>query len=246
MVMSFTLVVRSLTDASYDLPPDRHTTHKFFGTFFRTWPVHVHEASAWCVLRRRLIDIMRRTACSALVSPPTAVTAASHEHTADAWASVRQEEEMRVLTGMALVATLAIGPGPAAEARTAATDDPPPEDWKKLTSLRVLPEHPHQNDIVRIFAHCPVTADHAIIGSTAFALKGSRRLYREVGLGLSDRGLGRRAAGISYYALLGHHEVRMTCVKVTIDPRTRFRKIQVISRCTVPLTVRRFRLSQFS
>jgi hypothetical protein len=192
---------------------------------------------------------MRRTACSAPVSPPTAVIAAPHEHTADAWASVRQEEEMRVLTGMALVAALAalaMGPGPAAEARTAVTDDPPPEDWKKLTSLRVLPEHPHQNDIVRIFAHCPVTANHAIIGSTAFALKGSRRLYREVGLGLSDRGLGRRAASISYYALLGHHEVRMTCVKVTIDPETRYRKIQVISRCTAPLTVRRFRLSQFS
>ncbi|MGN9783045.1 hypothetical protein ACTMTF_16555 [Nonomuraea sp. ZG12] len=155
---------------------------------------------------------------------------------------------MRALMGMALVAALAMGSGPAAEARTepAATDDPPPKDWKKLTSLRVLPEAPRQNNIVRIFAHCPVTANHAIIGSTAFALKGSRRLYREVGLGLSDRGLGRRGAVISYYALLGHHEVRMTCVKVTIDPKTRFRKIREISRCTVPLTVRRFRLGQFT
>ncbi|GGO77598.1 hypothetical protein [Nonomuraea cavernae] len=152
---------------------------------------------------------------------------------------------MRVLMGMALVAALAMGP--AADARTApaTSDDSPPKDWKKVTSLRVLPELPRQNDVVRIFVHCPTTANHAIIGSTAFALKGSRRFYREVGLGLSDRGLGRRAVIISYYTLLGDHDVRLKCVKVTINQKTRLRKIRLISRCTVPLTVRRFRLARF-
>ncbi|MEU8250254.1 hypothetical protein [Nonomuraea sp. NPDC048916] len=154
---------------------------------------------------------------------------------------------MRAFLGMALVAALVMGPGQAAGARTdpPTTDDQPKDDWKKLTSLRVLPEWPRQNDVVRIFVHCPTEANHAIIGSTAFTLKGSWRLYREVGLGLSDRGLGRRSVIISYYALPGHHQVRMKCVKVTINHKTRIRKIRVISRCTVPLTVRRFSLSRF-
>ncbi|MER5318255.1 hypothetical protein [Streptosporangium roseum] len=120
-----------------------------------------------------------------------------------------------------------------------------PDGWKKRTSLRVLPQWPRQNNNVRILAHCPTTANHAVIGSTAFTLKGSTRLYREVGLGLSDRGLGRRAVSISYYALPGYHEVCMKCVKVTIDQKTRIRKIRVISRYSVPLQVRRFRIAQF-
>ncbi|MFC7647151.1 hypothetical protein ACFQX6_46470 [Streptosporangium lutulentum] len=69
-----------------------------------------------------------------------------------------------------------------------------PPELKNVTSLRVLPWNPRQNNNVRIFVHCPPTSNHAIIGSTAFNLKGSRRIYREVGLGLSDRGLGRRSA----------------------------------------------------
>lgn len=131
------------------------------------------------------------------------------------------------------------------ESVRAMAGDPLPPDWKKVTSLRVLPYLPRQNNNVRIMVHCPTTANHAIIASTAFGLKGSRRPYREVGVGLSDRGLARRTASISYYALLGAHEVRLTCVKVTIDEKTRFREIRVISRCSVPIGVRRFRLAQF-
>ncbi|MDP9848480.1 hypothetical protein [Streptosporangium lutulentum] len=120
-----------------------------------------------------------------------------------------------------------------------------PPELKNVTSLRVLPWNPRQNNNVRIFVHCPPTSNHAIIGSTAFNLKGSRRIYREVGLGLSDRGLGRRSAGISYFALLGDHEVCLTCVKVTMNQQTRLRKIRVTGRDSVPLLVRRFRFEQF-
>ncbi|WP_336213777.1 hypothetical protein [Nonomuraea sp. LPB2021202275-12-8] len=150
------------------------------------------------------------------------------------------------------MAALVMGQSAPAEALRASSEsigitarDPIPAEWKNLTSLRVLPERPRQNNDVRILAHCPVAANHAVVGSTAFTLKGSRRLYREVGAGLSDRGLARRSVSISYYALLGHHEVHMKCVKVTIDQKTRFRKIRVISRCSVPLLVRRFRIAQF-
>jgi hypothetical protein len=120
-----------------------------------------------------------------------------------------------------------------------------PPELKYVTSLRVLPWNPHQNDNVRIFVHCPPTSNHALIGSTAFNLKGSRRIYREVGLGLSDRGLGRRSAGISYFVLPGDHEVCLTCVKVTMNQQTRIRKIRVTGRDSVPLFVRRFRIEQF-
>ncbi|MGW0803490.1 hypothetical protein [Nonomuraea sp. NPDC002799] len=120
-----------------------------------------------------------------------------------------------------------------------------PAEWRKRTTLRVLPGRPRQNSNVRLLGHCPTTADHAIIGSTAFNLKGSRRLYREVGASPSDRGLFRRSVSISYFALPGDHEVRMTCVNVTMNQKTRIRKIDVISRCSVPLEVRRFRIAQF-
>ncbi|ACZ91615.1 hypothetical protein [Streptosporangium roseum] len=180
---------------------------------------------------------------------------------------------MRSVAGMGAATVLMMGPGVAAgvsptpqvstapastapPVSTAPTSTAPtsgasvtggsgPDGWKKRTSLRVLPQWPRQNNNVRILAHCPTAANHAIIGSTAFTLKGSTRLYREVGLGLSDRGLGRRAVSISYYALPGYHEVCMKCVKVTIDQKTRIRKIRVISRYSVPLQVRRFRIAQF-
>ncbi|MEV6868854.1 hypothetical protein AB0M44_48790 [Streptosporangium subroseum] len=120
-----------------------------------------------------------------------------------------------------------------------------PPALKKVTSLRVLPWNPRQNNNVRIFVHCPPVSNHAIIGSTAFNLKGSRRIYREVGLSLSNRGLGRRSAGISYFTLLGYHEVCLKCVKVTMNQQTRLRRIRVIGRDSVPLLVRRFRIEQF-
>ncbi|MER5645789.1 hypothetical protein [Streptosporangium sp. NPDC002524] len=116
---------------------------------------------------------------------------------------------------------------------------------KNVPSLRVLPLWPRQASHVRIFVHCPPKSNHALIGSTAFNLKGSRRLYREVGLGLSDRGLGHRAASISYFALPGFHEACLKCVKVTMNQETRIRRIRVLGRDSVPLYVRRFSIWQF-
>ncbi|MEU4409463.1 hypothetical protein AB0F88_33550 [Streptosporangium sp. NPDC023963] len=116
---------------------------------------------------------------------------------------------------------------------------------KKVPSLRVLPLWPRQAGHVRIFVHCPPKSNHALIGSTAFNLKGSRRLYREVGLGLSDRGLGHRAASISYFALPGFHEACLKCVKVTMNQQTRIRRIRVLGRDSTPLYVRRFSIWQF-
>ncbi|WP_101787447.1 hypothetical protein [Nonomuraea indica] len=163
---------------------------------------------------------------------------------------------MRSVAALVAVTASLLGPGVPALAPPvlaaggdppvlAAGGDPPSDGWKRRTSLLVMPQRPRQNNVVRILAHCPTAANHALIGSTAFRLKGSARLYREVGLGLSDRGLGRRSVVISYYAPLGHHEVRMTCVKVTIDKRSRVSHRKVISRYVVPLQVRRFRISQF-
>ncbi|NUW44417.1 hypothetical protein [Nonomuraea rhodomycinica] len=154
-----------------------------------------------------------------------------------------------VLLASPATATLAAVPCPPAAANAAApvaaSRGPLPKDWKKRTSLRILPQWPRQNDTVRVFVHCPTKANHALIGSTAFTLKGSWRIYREVGLGLSDRGLGRRGVGISYYAFPGDHLAHLKCVKVTIDEHTRLRKVRVISRFTVPLVVRPFRLRRF-
>lgn len=154
---------------------------------------------------------------------------------------------MRSVAAMVAVTASLLAPGVPALARPVpgAGGDPPSDGWKRRTSLLVMPQRPRQNNVVRILAHCPTSANHAVIGSTAFRLKGSARWYREVGLGLSDRGLGRRSVAISYYAPLGHHEVRMTCVKVTIDKRSRVSHRKVISRYAVPLQVRRFRVSQF-
>ncbi|MEW9553022.1 hypothetical protein [Nonomuraea sp. NPDC050783] len=126
-----------------------------------------------------------------------------------------------------------------------ARGDRVPAAWKHRTSLRVVPDRPRQNDFVRVFVHCPPAANHATVGSTAFTLKGSRRLYREVGVSLSDRGLGRAAVSISSYALPGDHEALLRCVEVTIDPRTRVRKVRVVGRCAVPLRVRRFTVARF-
>ncbi|MEV0385530.1 hypothetical protein [Nonomuraea sp. NPDC050643] len=160
---------------------------------------------------------------------------------------------MRSVVGIGVIAALVAG-SPGASAAPARLEparvqpvsgDTIPDAWKKRTSLRVLPEWPRQNDVVRIFVHCPTAANHAIIGSTAFGLKGSNRLYREVGLGLSDRGLGRRGVLISYYAKLGDHTVGLKCVKATVDHKTRISRSRLISRFDVPLRVRRFRVTQF-
>jgi hypothetical protein len=150
------------------------------------------------------------------------------------------------LTGPAVAAGALTGAltGAAAGALTLA-GDPIPDEWKNRTSLRILPGRPRQNNDVRLFAHCPEAANHVIIGSTAFNLKGSTRLYREVGESLSDRGLARRSVSISYFALPGPHQVRMKCVAVTMNQKTRIRKIKLISRYAVPLLVRRFRMAQF-
>ncbi|GAA3075830.1 hypothetical protein [Streptosporangium carneum] len=138
---------------------------------------------------------------------------------------------------------------PTASTRKSSDDRLPPEflppNWKNITSLRVLPEWPRQHNDVRVFVHCPPEANHALVGSTAFNLRGSRRLYREVGIGISKRGLGRDAVSISYYALPGVHEVCLKCVKVKIDHETRIRRIHLISRYSVPIRVRRFDIAQF-
>ncbi|MEU8397163.1 hypothetical protein AB0C28_18380 [Nonomuraea sp. NPDC048892] len=136
----------------------------------------------------------------------------------------------------------------ATAAATAATDDNDNDDepkWRKLTSFRISPEAPHQNDVLRVLLHCPVEANHAILGSTAFMLKGSWRRYREVGVGLTSRGFGRRAVIISRYAPPGDHVVRMKCVKVTIHKPSGLRKVKVLSRDALPLTVRHFHIGQY-
>ncbi|MEU3165386.1 hypothetical protein [Streptosporangium sp. NPDC006930] len=116
---------------------------------------------------------------------------------------------------------------------------------KKVPSLRVVPTWPRQASSVRIFVHCPPNSNHAIIGSGAFNLKGSRRIYREVGLGLSNRGLGHRAASISRFVLPGYHGACLTCVKVTMNKQTGIRRIKVLGRASAPLYVRRFSIWQF-
>ncbi|MEU8205969.1 hypothetical protein [Streptosporangium sp. NPDC049046] len=116
---------------------------------------------------------------------------------------------------------------------------------KKVPSLRVVPTWPRQASSVRIFVHCPPNSNHAIIGSGAFNLKGSRRIYREVGLGLSNRGLGHRAATISRFVLPGYHGACLTCVKVTMNKQTGIRRIKVLGRASAPLYVRRFSIWQF-
>jgi hypothetical protein len=93
--------------------------------------------------------------------------------------------------------------------------------------------------------HCPDEANHAIVGSTAFTLKGSWRLFREVGVGLGEKGFGKAGIIISRYALPGHHTVLMKCVKVTADKVTGLRKVEVLSRSSAPLVVRVFRVHQF-
>ncbi|MEV0616836.1 hypothetical protein AB0I81_26195 [Nonomuraea sp. NPDC050404] len=120
-----------------------------------------------------------------------------------------------------------------------------PPDWRELTSFQVMPHAPHQNDVIRVLLHCPGDANHAIVGSTAFTLKGSWRPYREVGLGLSERGFARDGVIISRYAPPGHHKVRLKCVKVLIDKATRLRKVKVLSRAYAPLLVRDFRIRQY-
>ncbi|GAA2206535.1 hypothetical protein GCM10009850_019930 [Nonomuraea monospora] len=144
---------------------------------------------------------------------------------------------MRAIIGMAAAAALTIVTATQAHAGT------PP--WRKLTSFFVMPHAPHQNDFVRVLLHCPDDSNHAIVGSTAFMLKGSWRTYREVGIGLSGRGLGRDGVGISRYAPPGHHEVHLKCVKVTIDKATHLRKVKVLGRASASLFVREFRVKQY-
>ncbi|WP_237109578.1 hypothetical protein [Nonomuraea sp. MG754425] len=117
--------------------------------------------------------------------------------------------------------------------------------WQKLTSFKVMPYSVHQNDVVRILVHCPVEANHAIVGSTAFTLKGSWRAYREVGLGLGGKGFGKKGVIISRFAWPGEHEVHMKCVKVTIDKVTHVRKVKLLSSASADLLVREFRIRQF-
>jgi hypothetical protein len=120
-----------------------------------------------------------------------------------------------------------------------------PKALKNVPSLRILPPWPRQASHVRIFVHCPPSSNHAIVGSTALNLKGSNRLYREIGVGLSNRGLAHRAASISYFALPGPHGACLKCVKVTMNKQTRIRRIRVTGRASAPLFVRRFSIWQF-
>jgi hypothetical protein len=149
------------------------------------------------------------------------------------------------------LAVISLTTSPAAatddSAATAATDDSDDDQpkWRKLTSFRISPEAPHQNDVLRVLLHCPAEANHAILGSTAFMLKGSWRRYREVGVGLTSRGFGRRAVIISRYAPPGDHEVRMKCVKVSIHKPSGLRKVKVLSRAALPLVVREFHIGQY-
>ncbi|MEU8362222.1 hypothetical protein AB0C27_40010 [Nonomuraea sp. NPDC048882] len=175
-----------------------------------------------------------------LSAPPAAATAATPTATAAATPTAT--------AAATPTATAAATPTATAAATAAATDDNDNDDepkWRKLTSFRISPEAPHQNDVLRVLLHCPVEANHAILGSTAFMLKGSWRRYREVGVGLTSRGFGRRAVIISRYAPPGDHVVRMKCVKVTIHKPSGLRKVKVLSRDALPLTVRHFHIGQY-
>ncbi|MEU7854695.1 hypothetical protein [Nonomuraea sp. NPDC049141] len=161
---------------------------------------------------------------------------------------------MRLVAQIGLAATLMVSPGAPAEQVTtlAATSGDTkggknhiPKALKKVPWLRILPWNPRQASHVRIFVHCPKKANHAIIGSTAFQLKGSRRIYREVGMGFSDRGLGHRGVSISYYALPGWHKALLKCVKVTMNKKTRISRTRVLGRDAIPLYVRRFSIWQY-
>ncbi|MFC3979835.1 hypothetical protein [Streptosporangium jomthongense] len=149
--------------------------------------------------------------------------------------------------GMTLTLTANPGTSPTPSPSPSASWNPSklPAAWKNITSLRILPAWPRQRNDVRLMVHCPTGANHATVGSTAFALRASRHPYREIGLGLSDRGIGRDAVSISYYAPLGPHMVRLRCVKVKIDHETRIRRIRLISRVAAPVFVRRFNIAQF-
>ncbi|MEV4750033.1 hypothetical protein AB0K21_27000 [Streptosporangium sp. NPDC049248] len=120
-----------------------------------------------------------------------------------------------------------------------------PKALKNVPSLRVLPPWPRQASHVRIFVHCPPSSNHALVGSTAFPQKGSTRRYREVGMGVSNRGLAHHSASISYFALPGPHGACLKCVKVTMNKQTRIRRIRVTGRAFAPLYVRRFSIWQF-
>ncbi|HUR08142.1 MAG TPA: hypothetical protein VM347_36765 [Nonomuraea sp.] len=162
---------------------------------------------------------------------------------------------MRLVAQIGVAATLVVGPGapavsvttptPTPTATATADKNPIPPALRKVPSLRVLPEQPRQASHVRIFVHCPKKANHAIIGSTAFQLKGSRRIYREVGMGLSSRGLAHRGVSISYYALPGFHKALLKCVKVTMNRKTRIGRTRVVGRDAIPLYVRRFSIWQY-
>ncbi|MFD1535968.1 hypothetical protein [Nonomuraea guangzhouensis] len=161
---------------------------------------------------------------------------------------------MRLVAQIGLAATLMMSPGAPLTATAGVTTSPSssddgkgpiPKALKKVAWLRILPGNPRQASHVRIFVHCPKKANHAIIGSTAFQLKGSRRIYREVGMGFSDRGLGHRGVSISYYALPGWHKALLKCVKVTINKKTRISRTRVLGRDAIPLYVRRFSIWQY-
>ncbi|WP_026214991.1 hypothetical protein [Nonomuraea coxensis] len=149
---------------------------------------------------------------------------------------------MRAAIWTGAVAALLIGQ--VAVALPALADQIPPP-WKHRTSLRVVPDDPQQNDFVRVFVHCPSPAEHATLTSTAFMLRSSWRPYREVGISLSNRGLGRKTVGISYFTPPGDYEVVLRCVQDKIDKKTRLKKLKLISWYVVPITVRPFRVAHF-
>ncbi|GAB2933294.1 hypothetical protein ACFMQL_05545 [Nonomuraea fastidiosa] len=152
---------------------------------------------------------------------------------------------MRAIAAMAVTLALVAAPVQAAEDDDDGNGDGKKPVWRTLTSFFVSPESPHQNDVIRVLLHCPDAASHAIVGSTAFPIKGSWRTFREVGVGLTGRNFGRRGIIISRFAPPGHHEVRMKCVKVRIDRKKGIRKVKVISRASASLTVRPFHIGQY-
>ncbi|MEV4800606.1 hypothetical protein AB0K18_11375 [Nonomuraea sp. NPDC049421] len=152
---------------------------------------------------------------------------------------------MRAIAAMVVTVALTATPAQAGEDDGTDDNDDKTPKWRKLTSFFVSPESPHQNDVIRVLLHCPDAADHAIVGSTAFPLKGSWRTFREVGVGLTGRNFGRRGVIISRYAPPGHHDVSMKCIKVRIDKKTKIRKVKVISRASASLFVRPFRIRQY-
>ncbi|MCG5212457.1 hypothetical protein [Streptosporangium sp. KLBMP 9127] len=165
---------------------------------------------------------------------------------------------MRLLIGAGALAALMVGPivlpqAAVAEVAAAMQNAGGPtgggggggngdEDARKdphLTALRLTPWRPRRDSEIVVQVRCPVESTHATVASSAFNRAGSRRVSREVGMGLDDHGYGHDSESVEFDSRLGVRAVWLRCVKVEVDEDTQIRKITLISRLRTTLRVRR-------